>query len=206
MNERTVYRHFANERALRDAVMARLEHEAGIDLDGLRARRHRRRSPRGSSSTCRRSHSSPRPPLDPTLVAANQRQHDALSPRSRRDDRRLADARPRHRGRDARRVVERRVVRTARRRLGARPRRRHPRRHLGHRSRRGRRQEWSPPGLLTPAGTGALRLVRRELDVERVEAAQHPRRLVVEPARAGAGRGAPPTAGCRACGRGCARC
>ena len=36
MNERTVYRHFANERALRDAVMHRLEEEAGIDLTGLR--------------------------------------------------------------------------------------------------------------------------------------------------------------------------
>ena len=30
VNERTVYRHFANERALRDAVMHRLEEEAGI--------------------------------------------------------------------------------------------------------------------------------------------------------------------------------
>ena len=36
VNERTVYRHFANERGLRDAVMHRLEEEAGIDLDGLR--------------------------------------------------------------------------------------------------------------------------------------------------------------------------
>ena len=35
VNERTVYRHFANERDLRDAVMARLESEAGVALEGL---------------------------------------------------------------------------------------------------------------------------------------------------------------------------
>ena len=35
VNERTVYRHFASERELRDAVLARLEEEAGVDLEGL---------------------------------------------------------------------------------------------------------------------------------------------------------------------------
>ena len=35
VNERTVYRHFTNERGLRDSVMHRLEQRAGIDLDGL---------------------------------------------------------------------------------------------------------------------------------------------------------------------------
>src|SRR5207302_3840377 len=35
VNERTVFRHFANERALRDAVMQRLEQQAGIDLTQL---------------------------------------------------------------------------------------------------------------------------------------------------------------------------
>jgi AcrR family transcriptional regulator len=35
VNERTVYRHFPNERALRDVVMQRFESEAGIDLDEL---------------------------------------------------------------------------------------------------------------------------------------------------------------------------
>src|SRR5579872_878526 len=35
VNERTVFRHFANERALRDAVMHRLEERAGIDLTHL---------------------------------------------------------------------------------------------------------------------------------------------------------------------------
>src|SRR5262249_20807419 len=35
VNERTVYRHFANERALRDAVMHRFEVDAGVDLELL---------------------------------------------------------------------------------------------------------------------------------------------------------------------------
>ena len=77
VNERTVYRHFSGERALRDAVMQRLEDDAGIDLDAMalgdvgdvatRIFRHVAAYPRG-----------PRRPLDPTLVEANRRQHDAL--------------------------------------------------------------------------------------------------------------------------------
>lgn len=35
VNERTVYRHFANERALRDAVLARIEAEVAVDVDAL---------------------------------------------------------------------------------------------------------------------------------------------------------------------------
>lgn len=77
VNERTVYRHFANERALRDAVMQRLEQAVGVDLTQLRldeigdaaARifRHVALYPRDR-----------RPPLDPTLAEANRRQHEAL--------------------------------------------------------------------------------------------------------------------------------
>ena len=77
VNERTVYRYFGNERGLRDAVMHRLEAEAGIDLQGMeledindiaaRIFEHVSSSPR-----------EPRPPLDPTLIDANQRQRDAL--------------------------------------------------------------------------------------------------------------------------------
>jgi AcrR family transcriptional regulator len=77
VNERTVYRHFANERALRDAVMQRLEDAVGIDLERLRldgvadaaARifRHVAAYPRHQQ-----------PPLDPTLAEANRRQHEAL--------------------------------------------------------------------------------------------------------------------------------
>ncbi len=98
VNERTVYRHFANERALRDAVMQRLEEDAGVDLawmnlDGIAA------------ATARIfQHVSayplePHPPLDPTLVEANRRQHDALlaaveqeTPGWPADDRTLAAA------------------------------------------------------------------------------------------------------------------
>ncbi|WP_307873625.1 MULTISPECIES: TetR/AcrR family transcriptional regulator [unclassified Frankia] len=36
VSERTVYRHFATERELHDAVMRRLEEEAGLSYDGLR--------------------------------------------------------------------------------------------------------------------------------------------------------------------------
>ena len=35
VNERTVYRYFANERELRDAVMDRMSEEAGVDIEGL---------------------------------------------------------------------------------------------------------------------------------------------------------------------------
>jgi AcrR family transcriptional regulator len=77
VNERTVYRHFANERALRDAVMHCLEQQAGIDLATLQledigdvaARIFRLVSLHALE---------PRAPLDPTLVEANQRQHEAL--------------------------------------------------------------------------------------------------------------------------------
>jgi len=77
VSERTVYRHFANERLLRDAVMRRLEQEAGIDLAGMRLEdvadvtarifAHVSSYPRG-----------PRPALDPTLSEAGERQRAAL--------------------------------------------------------------------------------------------------------------------------------
>lgn len=77
VNERTVYRHFVNERALRDAVMYRLEEESGIDLARLRLEdvadvaarifEHVSAYPR-----------KPRPALDPTLTEAGQRQRKAL--------------------------------------------------------------------------------------------------------------------------------
>ena len=77
VNERTVYRHFANERALRDAVMHRTEQEAGVDLTDLQlgdvADAAARIFEYVSSYPLEA-----RPPLDPTLVDANRRQHDAL--------------------------------------------------------------------------------------------------------------------------------
>ncbi len=77
VNERTVYRYFGSERGLRDAVMRWNEQEAGIELAGMRLEdidtvaaqvfEHVSQYPR-----------EPRPPLDPTLVDANQRQREAL--------------------------------------------------------------------------------------------------------------------------------
>jgi AcrR family transcriptional regulator len=78
VNERTVYRHFANERALRDAVMHRLEDEVGIDLSEVCL------DDLPEVVTRLFTHVSAfrletRPPLDPTLVEANRRLHDALN-------------------------------------------------------------------------------------------------------------------------------
>jgi AcrR family transcriptional regulator len=98
VNERTVYRHFANERALRDAVMQRCEEEAGVDLADL---------PLGeiadvAARILRFVSAYPmekRPPLDPTLAATDRRRHDALlaavadaAPRWPASDRELAAA------------------------------------------------------------------------------------------------------------------
>lgn len=78
VNERTVYRHFGNERGLRDAVMSRLEEEAGVDLTGMRLQD----IPEVAARIF--THVSayplpPKPPLDPTLNDANLRQRQALS-------------------------------------------------------------------------------------------------------------------------------
>jgi AcrR family transcriptional regulator len=96
--ERTVYRHFASERVLRDAVMRRLEEEAGIDLAGMalgdvadvtaRIFAHVSSYPREQ-----------RPALDPTLSEAGERQRAALlaavaahTPRWRAADRKVVAA------------------------------------------------------------------------------------------------------------------
>jgi AcrR family transcriptional regulator len=77
VNERTVFRHFANEPALRDAVMHRLEEQAGIELAQLRL------GDIGDATARIFRHVAsyplaPRPELDPTLADANRRQHQAL--------------------------------------------------------------------------------------------------------------------------------
>jgi AcrR family transcriptional regulator len=77
VNERTVYRHFANERGLRDEVMRRLEQQAGIDLAGLQLEHIADVAARIFETVS--SHPlEPRPPLDPTLTEASQRNRDAL--------------------------------------------------------------------------------------------------------------------------------
>jgi AcrR family transcriptional regulator len=77
VNKRTVYRHFANERVLRDAVFRRTEQEAGVDLATLRLDRVAEAATRVFRYVSRYPLDAP-PMLDPTLVDANRRQHDAL--------------------------------------------------------------------------------------------------------------------------------
>jgi AcrR family transcriptional regulator len=77
VNERTVYRHFAGERELRDAVFARLEEESGlvledIELDSLQAFTERLLEYVSSFPL------EPRAISDPTLMVAHDRQRDAL--------------------------------------------------------------------------------------------------------------------------------
>ena len=77
VNERTVYRHFRNERGLRDAVMHRLEEEAGVDLTAMRL------DDIAEVASRIFEHVSdyplePRERLDPTLSDASRRQREAL--------------------------------------------------------------------------------------------------------------------------------
>ena len=77
VNERTVYRHFTNERGLRDAVMHRLEQRAGIDLDELQLDEIGDVARRIIAAVA--SHPLEREaPLDPTLTAASRREQEAL--------------------------------------------------------------------------------------------------------------------------------
>jgi AcrR family transcriptional regulator len=77
VNERTVYRYFATERDLRDAVLIRLEEESGVDLEGLTLDGVREVTARMFEyvSTFPLE---PRMARDPTVAAANQRQRKAL--------------------------------------------------------------------------------------------------------------------------------
>jgi AcrR family transcriptional regulator len=77
VNERTVYRYFGNERGLRDAVMHRLEEQAGIELEGMRLEDVAGFAARifGHVSAYP---GRPKPPLDPTLSDASVRQKKAL--------------------------------------------------------------------------------------------------------------------------------
>ncbi len=77
VNERTVYRYFAGERELRDAVMARHEADADVALEGLTLedlQDHTARILEYVSSYPLQS----RTPDDPTLMAAHRRQRAAL--------------------------------------------------------------------------------------------------------------------------------
>jgi AcrR family transcriptional regulator len=77
VNQRTVYRHFPNERALRDAVLHHIEQEAGIDLSRMRLEDVADVAARVFRSLSRYAPPT-RSALDPTLEEAKQRQQDAL--------------------------------------------------------------------------------------------------------------------------------
>ena len=121
MNERTVYRHFANEQALRDAVMEHLETRAGIELAGMGLDDVTDVAGRIARVVAGRTrHADHR--VDPTLHDASRRQHDALLAAVGAETPELVGRRPPPRGRAARRAVERRVATsTSGRGLGPRP-------------------------------------------------------------------------------------
>ena len=77
VTERTVYRYFPSERELRDAVLERLETEAGVDIENLRLEDLREMTTRifeyVSSFPLEQ-----RTVRDPTMIAANERQRAAL--------------------------------------------------------------------------------------------------------------------------------
>lgn len=77
VSERTVYRQFGDQRGLRDAVMHRMEEEAGVDLAGLRLEDIAGHATRVFAHVASYP-LEPRPALDPTLTDANQRQRQAL--------------------------------------------------------------------------------------------------------------------------------
>ena len=79
VGERTVYRHFPNERGLRDAIMARLGEEAGVDYEALLlpdVSEVASRLFRSLGAFAVSDVSSP--PDDPTFVAVDQSRRDAL--------------------------------------------------------------------------------------------------------------------------------
>jgi AcrR family transcriptional regulator len=79
VGERTVYRHFPTERHLHDAVMARLESEAGIAYEDVDLGNLGEVTARVFASLQRFSvHGSVDTPRDPTFVGVDQRRRDAL--------------------------------------------------------------------------------------------------------------------------------
>ncbi len=80
VGERTVYRHFPTERHLHDAVMARLETDAGITYDDVDLDNLAEVTARVFGSLQRFSvGQSIRAPQDPTFAEADRRRRDALT-------------------------------------------------------------------------------------------------------------------------------
>jgi AcrR family transcriptional regulator len=78
VGERTVYRHFPTERDLRDAIMARLAEEAGVDYDGVTLATVAEVAGRVLRSLGSFVAPTFTAPTDPTLVAVDQQRREAL--------------------------------------------------------------------------------------------------------------------------------
>ena len=79
VGERTVYRHFPTERHLHDAVMQRLESEAGISYEDVDLANLAEVTARVFASLQRFSvRESVETPQDPTFVSVDERRRDAL--------------------------------------------------------------------------------------------------------------------------------
>jgi AcrR family transcriptional regulator len=79
VGERTVYRHFPSDQRLRDAVMARLEHDAGITYDNVGLHTLSETTARIFASLQRFSvHSSTLMTDDPTFISADQLRRETL--------------------------------------------------------------------------------------------------------------------------------
>jgi AcrR family transcriptional regulator len=78
VSERTVYRHFPGEREFHDAVMQRLEEQAGVTLEGLRLEDVAGATARVFAHVSSFPMVARTPPLDPTLSATDQRRRASL--------------------------------------------------------------------------------------------------------------------------------
>jgi AcrR family transcriptional regulator len=77
VNERTVYRYFASEGELRDAVLQRLREQAGVHLEGMRLEDLSEMVAR-TFEFVRSFRLEPRNPPTPTIAAENERQRAAV--------------------------------------------------------------------------------------------------------------------------------
>ena len=78
VSERTVYRHFPGEREFHDAVMQRMEEQAGVTLEALRLEDVAEAAARVFAHVSSFPMVPRTPPLDPTLTATDQRRRASL--------------------------------------------------------------------------------------------------------------------------------
>ena len=144
VGERTVYRHFPTERHLHDAVMQRLESEAGISYEDVDLTNIGDVTARVFASLQRFSvRKSVEAPQDPTFVGVDVRRRDALARAVSAAAPGWSAAEQQVDGGPSRRAVECAQLRAAGRGMGHRRGRRNPRDRLadgqGRRRNRGRR-------------------------------------------------------------------